>query len=114
MSKGLKRHCLECGRLTRGKTRCTGCGLKKAVKYGPGHRKLREIALRANEGVLRAICPLCNLPLGHDPSLLELDHAQPIVDGGLDGPKRLTHSKCNSRAGGIRGTTYKPKGKRGS
>lgn len=109
MSRALKRHCIECGRLVRGKTRCAACEPRRAEIYGQGHRRYREAllaALRGNEG---ALCPRCGKSLGSDPAKLHLGHVRNAVDGGGKGPRRLEHAKCNTSAGGIRGSTYKPK-----
>lgn len=102
----LPRRCLSCGALTRTAGRCGRCEPSHAQKYGGKHRKQRRALIEAlllSGG--RALCAYCTRPLGTDPSVLELDHAVPIVDGGLHGPKRLVHAKCNSRAGGVRGTS---------
>jgi hypothetical protein len=92
--------------LLRGQSRCEGCAPSHAQKYGGEHRKQRAAliaALLAAGGV--TLCGYCSRPLGMDPTALELDHEVPVVDGGLDGPKRLVHAECNSRAGGLRGTS---------
>lgn len=102
----LPRRCLGCGALMRGNGRCGACGPSHAQRYGGEHRRLRRAlveVLLAGGGA--ALCGYCGKPLGVDPAVLELDHVVPVVDGGLGGPKRLAHATCNSRAGGIRGTS---------
>lgn len=50
-------------------------------------------------------CPLCGRPMhkdairNHDGRPLHYDHIIPRALGGHDGPKRLTCSTCNMRAG---------------
>ena len=50
-------------------------------------------------------CPLCGRPMyreavrNHDGRALHYDHVIPRALGGHDGPRRLTCSTCNMRAG---------------
>lgn len=110
--RDLNRHCLNCNRLTRGRTLCARCEVPRAAAYGRTHRKYRDALIGALRGSRGVRCGICGLAIRPDETALELDHGTPVADGGIYGPKRLVHAKCNSRRGGIRGTTYTPRGKR--
>lgn len=65
--------------------------------YGWNHQVARKAALRAlSQG---APCPFCALGMYRDQEL-DYDHVVPLSMGGNPhGPKRLSHSSCNRRAG---------------
>ena len=71
--------------------------VKKTTERGLGaaHRRQRRLLLPLAYG---KACPLCGkLMLQGQP--LDLDHETPRVLGGIGGPTRIAHRRCNRRAG---------------
>ena len=82
--------------------------------YNYAHQKERERAIATM--VDGTPCPFCHLPM-HKTQRLDYDHVVPIAMGGMDGPKRLSHSHCNQSSGASMGNrmrranyTNRPKG----
>lgn len=65
---------------------------------GYAHQKARAQAVIAlKDGTP---CPRCGQPMWRNQArYLDLDHIIPRSMGGGDGPKVLTHRRCNRRAG---------------
>lgn len=72
---------------------------KTTTQQGLGwsHQKARAKALREmQEG---EPCPFCGEGMDRDQQL-DYDHVIPRSQGGTDGPRRLSHARCNRQAGG--------------
>ena len=69
-------------------------------QYGYAHQVARSEAMALF--VDGTPCPICRRPMRVWQSL-DLDHATPVVKGGMHGPTRLTHSHCNRKQGGLIG-----------
>lgn len=75
--------------------------------YGGEHKRARRAALAVFEDGLP--CPLCRKPM-HYWQALDLDHVVPLRAGGSpDGPKRLTHARCNRSTGAALGNRLRGK-----
>jgi hypothetical protein len=71
-----------------------------STPYDARHQRDRRLALAEfRDG---DICFRCRRPMRSWQSK-DLDHVRPIARGGVDGPKRLSHSKCNRSAGAVIG-----------
>ena len=68
---------------------------KNAQKLGWSHQKRRRDLLPLAYG---KECPLCGCVM-LEGMALELDHVVPRAMGGMDGPVRITHARCNRAAG---------------
>ena len=108
MKVSLNRHCLDCGVLTRGKTRCGVCDARIRTGYVGAYVRTRRALISALRADGAGLCPLCDLVMDPYRQRLELDHVIAVVDGGHAGPVRLVHALCNARKGQVRGTTYTP------
>lgn len=74
--------------------------------YGYQHRKERAIAIAAMTDGMP--CPFCRRPMYRKYAhLLDYDHVIPIMLGGVDGPKRLSHRRCNRSVGASLGNRYR-------
>ena len=89
----LRRACLGCGRLVRGRSYHPQCEPRKAPTaargYGAAHQRLRAALVAALDPW--APCPRCGEPLGPDPDRLDLGH----VDGDPTRYSGLEHRQCN-------------------
>lgn len=59
------------------------------------HKALRKALLPLAYG---KVCEFCGELMLRGQNL-DLDHVTPRVLGGVDGPTRMAHSRCNRRAG---------------
>jgi hypothetical protein len=82
-------------------------------QYNSRHKARRTRAIAAL--IPGSPCPRCGEPMYATPraaleaglpaayGTLHLDHIQPVMLGGADGPVQLTHARCNTSAGGYLG-----------
>jgi hypothetical protein len=96
----LRRACMGCGRLVRGRSRHPQCEPPRAPTaargYGSTHQRLRAALVAALDPW--APCPRCTEPLGPDADRLDLGH----VDGDRTRYSGLEHRECNrGRRGGF-------------
>lgn len=77
--------------------------------YGWAHQQARTLALSTLVPGTR--CPLCHLPM-YAWQALDLDHAVPIMHGGMHGATRLVHRHCNRSSGASMGNIVRRNGKR--
>jgi hypothetical protein len=96
----MNRPCLDCGRLSP-KTRCPPCNRARDRKrgttsqrgYNAEHQRLRAHLVATYHP--SDLCPKCGLPLGPDPTMLDLGHTDDRQ--GWTGLEHRAHNRATAR-----------------